>query len=84
MISNDCTENKTGVRGSSGLPPSITQLEAKRGTRGAASSLPPPMQLRQPFPTLKMKVAGVAFMGFPWGRMEGQVVVEAEGREFRQ
>lgn len=23
-------------------------------------------------------------MGFPWGRTEGQVVVEAEGIEFRQ
>lgn len=38
----------------------------------------------QPFLTLKLKVAGAAFMGFPWVSTEGQVIAQVEGNEFRQ
>lgn len=57
---------------------SVTQLEAKQGNLGAASGS---RQLRQPFLTLKVKVAGAALMGFPWRRTVGW---EVEGDEFRQ
>lgn len=68
--------NETRERGSACL--SVIQSEAKQGNLGAASGS---RQLRQPFLSLKVKVAGTAFTGFPWRRTEGW---EVEENEFRQ
>lgn len=77
MTSNNCTEKEMRPERGKGLPVSHP-IGSKAGKPGAASGS---RQLRQPFLTLQVKVAGTAFMGFPWRKMEGW---EVEGNEFRQ